>query len=76
MFGLSAGHLIVVLVVVILVFGTKKLRNMGGDLGAAIKGFKEGMKAENETASQTSLKNDVKNTDDTTIDVTTRDRQR
>lgn len=76
MFGLSAGHLIVVLVVVILVFGTKKLRNMGGDLGAAIKGFKEGMKSEDETTSQTSLKNDVKNTDDTTIDATTRDRQR
>ena len=53
----SIWHWIVVLIIVVLVFGTKKLRNLGGDLGSAIKGFKEGMKddaqAEN-TASQNS----------------------
>lgn len=37
-------HWLVVLVVVVIVFGTKKLRNVGGDLGAAVKGFKDGMK--------------------------------
>jgi len=37
-------HWLVVLVVVVLVFGTKKLRNVGTDLGAAVKGFKDGMK--------------------------------
>jgi sec-independent protein translocase protein TatA len=40
----SIWHWLVVLVIVVLVFGTKKLRNLGGDLGSAIKGFKEGMK--------------------------------
>lgn len=42
--GLSIWHWAIVLVVVVLVFGTKKLRNLGGDLGGAIKGFKDGMK--------------------------------
>ncbi|TXI19372.1 MAG: Sec-independent protein translocase subunit TatA [Nitrosomonas sp.] len=40
----SIWHWIIVLIIVVLVFGTKKLRNMGGDLGSAIKGFKDGMK--------------------------------
>lgn len=40
---ISTGHIIVVLVVVLLLFGTKRLRNIGGDLGAAIKGFKKSM---------------------------------
>jgi sec-independent protein translocase protein TatA len=40
----SIWHWLVVLVIVMLVFGTKKLRNIGGDLGGAVKGFKEGMK--------------------------------
>ncbi|MGL4768041.1 MAG: Sec-independent protein translocase subunit TatA [Formosimonas sp.] len=44
--GMSVMHWIIVLAVVILVFGTKKLRNMGGDLGAAVKGFKDGVKGE------------------------------
>lgn len=41
--GLSLRHLLVVLVIVALVFGTKKLRNMGGDLGAAMKSFRKAM---------------------------------
>ncbi|MFN3983938.1 MAG: Sec-independent protein translocase subunit TatA [Rhodocyclaceae bacterium] len=40
----SIWHWLVVLVIVMLVFGTKKLRNIGQDLGGAVKGFKEGMK--------------------------------
>jgi sec-independent protein translocase protein TatA len=39
----SLGHWIIVLVIVALVFGTKKLRNVGGDLGSAIKGFRKGL---------------------------------
>lgn len=39
----SIWHWLVVLVVVVLVFGTKKLRNAGGDLGAAIRSFKKGL---------------------------------
>lgn len=42
--GLSIWHWLIVLLVVILVFGTKKLKNLGGDLGSAVKGFKDGMR--------------------------------
>ncbi len=43
----SIWHWLIVLVIVALVFGTKKLRNVGSDLGGAVKGFKEGMKDAN-----------------------------
>ena len=46
----SLTHWIIVLVVVILIFGTKKLGNIGEDLGNAIKGFKKGMKDEDKPA--------------------------
>ncbi|HJW04129.1 MAG TPA: Sec-independent protein translocase subunit TatA [Azospira sp.] len=49
----SIWHWLIVLVIVMLVFGTKKLRNIGQDLGGAVKGFKEGMRegtAEGNTA--------------------------
>ena len=42
--SLSIWHWLVVLLIVVLVFGTKKLRNLGEDLGSAVKGFKEGMR--------------------------------
>ncbi len=42
----SIWHWVVVLVIVLLIFGTKKLRNIGEDLGGAVRGFKEGMKSE------------------------------
>ena len=42
----SIWHWLVVLVIVLLIFGTKKLRNIGGDLGGAVKGFKDGVKGE------------------------------
>ncbi len=42
----SIWHWLIVLVVVVLVFGTKKLGNLGSDLGKAVKGFKEGVKPE------------------------------
>ena len=48
--GLSIWHWLIVLLVVVLIFGTKKLRNIGQDLGGAVKGFKEGMKGANEEA--------------------------
>ena len=48
--GLSIWHWLIVLLVVVLIFGTKKLRNMGADLGGAVKGFKEGMKSPDETS--------------------------
>ena len=42
--GLSTTHLIIFLVIIVVIFGTKKLRNIGSDLGGAVKGFKDGMK--------------------------------
>ena len=42
--SLSIWHWLIVLVIVLLVFGTKKLRNIGTDLGGAVRGFKDGMK--------------------------------
>jgi len=42
--GISVTQLVIVLVIVLVLFGTKRLRNMGGDLGGAIKGFRSAMK--------------------------------
>jgi len=44
--GIGIWQLLIVLVIVIMLFGTKKLKNVGGDLGEAIKGFKKGIKDE------------------------------
>ncbi len=44
----SIWHWLIVLVIVLLIFGTKKLRNIGEDLGGAVRGFKEGMKGADE----------------------------
>ena len=49
MFGLSPAHLLLLLLVVVLIFGTKKLRNVGEDLGAAIKSFRKGLQGEDKT---------------------------
>jgi sec-independent protein translocase protein TatA len=46
----SIWHWLIVLLVVVLIFGTKKLKNMGSDLGGAVKGFKDGVKGANEAA--------------------------
>lgn len=48
--SLSIWHWLIVLLLVALVFGTKKLRNIGGDLGGAIKGFKQGMQEDDAIA--------------------------
>ncbi len=58
--GISPWQLLIVLVIVVLIFGTKKLRNMGGDVGGAVKNFKKSMKDEDDTgqASSDSSKTD------------------
>ncbi len=48
--AMSIWHWLIVLVIIMLVFGTKKLRNIGSDLGGAVKGFKEGVKEGSEQA--------------------------
>ena len=50
----SIWHWLIVLVIVMLVFGTKKLRNIGSDLGGAVRGFKEGVKEGTEKAASDS----------------------
>lgn len=51
----SIWHWLIVLVVVVLIFGTKKLGNIGSDLGKAVKGFKDGVKTEDDEQSQEKL---------------------
>ncbi len=64
----SIWHWLIVLVIVMLVFGTKKLGSMGGDLGKAVKGFKDGIKGEEEKpVAQNSMPTQV--ADKGTIDV-------
>ncbi|WP_087024709.1 Sec-independent protein translocase subunit TatA [Thaumasiovibrio subtropicus] len=48
--GISIWQLLIVALIVVLVFGTKRLRNVGGDLGSAVKGFKNAMNSEDEKA--------------------------
>ena len=50
----SVWHWLIVLVIVLLIFGTKKLKNVGSDLGTAVKGFKDGMKGPGDDATASS----------------------
>lgn len=54
--SMSIWHWLIVLVIIMLVFGTKKLRNIGQDLGGAVKGFKDGVKEGTADATTTSAK--------------------
>ena len=67
--GLSIWHWLIVLVVVILVFGTKKLGNIGGDLGKAVKGFKDGIKGEEEKPATPASSTAQQVADKTVVDV-------
>ena len=68
--SLSIWHWLIVLVIIMLVFGTKKLRNIGSDLGGAVRGFKDGVKEGTEKASAESQSNESGRT----IDVETREK--
>ena len=50
--GISIWQLLIILVIVVLIFGTKKLKNMGGDIGGAVKNFKTAMKDEEKEAAE------------------------
>ena len=76
--GLSIQHWLLVLLVVLLIFGTKKLRNIGSDLGSAVKGFKDGMKGGEEPAKSAEQTQQVAqatpaNKDASTVDVNAKD---
>jgi sec-independent protein translocase protein TatA len=70
--SLSIWHWLIVLVIVALVFGTKKLRNIGSDLGGAVKGFKEGMKEAEDGNPQAAERKELPR--ETTIDVDAKER--
>lgn len=70
----SIWHWLIVLVVVMLVFGTKKLGNMGSDLGKAVKGFKDGIKGDEEKSAQNSASAQV--ADKGTVDVEAKEKTR
>lgn len=76
----SIWHWLIVLVIIMMVFGTKKLRNIGSDLGSAVKGFKEGMREGSEdkqAAPQQSASQPPRELHDaTTIDVEARDKSK
>ncbi len=59
--GISVWQLLAIAVVVVLLFGTKKLRTLGSDLGESVKGFKKAMKDETESESNTKI--DTEKTD-------------
>lgn len=53
--GIGIWQLLIVLAIILLLFGTKRLRNLGGDLGGAIKGFKKAMNDEDKKDEQSKL---------------------
>lgn len=71
----SIWHWLIVLVIVMLVFGTKKLRNVGSDLGGAVKGFKDGMKDGTAEAGAEPAAKTVEQVSGHTIDVEARKEQ-
>ena len=64
----SIWHWLIVLLVVVLVFGTKKLRNLGTDLGSAVKGFKDGMASKSEEEKPAQAKAEIPPSTGQTID--------
>lgn len=65
--ALSIWHWLIVLLVVVLVFGTSKLRNMGKDLGSAVKGFKEAVGEGEKEAEQAKIVQKKSELDDTVV---------
>lgn len=74
--SMSIWHWVIVLVVVVLVFGTKKLGNMGGDIGKAVKGFKDGVKGADEDKPAAPPAPPAQVADKTTIDVESKEKTR
>ena len=73
----SIWHWLIVLVIVMMVFGTKKLRNIGSDLGGAVKGFKEGAADDKPAAPQQTAGQPPRELhDSTTIDVEAREKSK
>ena len=73
--GIGPGSLILILVIVILLFGTKKLRNVGGDLGGALRNFRKSMK-EGEEESQEKAQLAKKDSDAIDAEVVEEDKEK
>jgi sec-independent protein translocase protein TatA len=73
--SLSIWHWLIVLLVVMLVFGTKKIGNMGADIGKAVKGFKDGVKGEEDKPAPPSTPSQVA-ADKSTIDVDVKEKNK
>lgn len=79
--GIGIWQLLIILVIVLLLFGTKRLRNLGQDLGSAVRGFRSSMKEGEEddndlTAERLEKDKDEKTDDDAEFDKSEQDRQR
>ena len=78
--SMSIWHWVIVLVVVVLLFGTKKLGNVGSDIGQAVKGFKDGVKGDEDKAAANATTpppiHPSQVADKSTIDVETREKHR
>ena len=69
--GISPWSLVIILVIVVVIFGTKRLRNAGGDLGGAVKNFKDSMRTgENEVNAKSAKKESIEQAKDDVIEST------
>ena len=71
--GISIWQLLIIALIVVLLFGTKKLRSLGGDLGGAVKGFKDGMKTSEEPAKANDQIQSAAASTEKTVDVQAKD---
>ena len=74
--GISIWQLLIILLIVVLVFGAKKIRGLGGDVGAAIKNFKQAMKEGGEEDEEDSPKSDTKSGEVIEGEVTAKKKQK
>ena len=74
--GIGPGSLILILVIVVLLFGTKKLRNVGGDLGGALKNFRKSMKDGEDEATSDTAQIDKKDSDAIDAEVVSKEKEK
>lgn len=71
--GISIWQLLIVLGIIILIFGTKKLRNVGSDLGGAVKGFKKAVGEDEDEKKESTTQQSIDHSQDATHNTTTQD---
>jgi sec-independent protein translocase protein TatA len=73
--GISIWQLVIIAVIVVLLFGTKKLRNLGSDLGSAVKGFKKSVSDEDNTTEKNDALADSSHTE-TKVEADAKDKEK